>query len=145
MYEQLENFSYNLDEIQLLTTKLLERIENRAVFFYGTMGAGKTTIIKSFLKNLNVTDSGSSPTFGLVNEYAAPSGEIIAYHFDFYRLEAESEALDMGWEEYLYQDKWVFVEWPEKIPNLLPVPRTEIYLEVIDKETRNLKLLTIHS
>ena len=85
------------------------------------MGAGKTTLIKAILKEMGAIDSGSSPTFGIVNEYHNKDGELLAYHFDFYRLNDETEAYDMGLEDYLSQDCYIFIEWPEKIPSLILV------------------------
>ena len=83
------------------------------------MGAGKTTFIKAICKNLGVEDMTSSPTFSLVNEYETRQGQRV-YHFDLYRINSEIEALDMGIDDYLYSGNWCFIEWPEKIPNLLP-------------------------
>ncbi len=83
------------------------------------MGAGKTTFIKALLQLLDVEDSVSSPTFSMVNEYfSAEIGPV--FHFDFYRIESEGEILDIGYEDYFYSDGFCLVEWPEKIPDLLP-------------------------
>jgi len=97
---------------------LAEAGENRIFLFYAEMGAGKTTLIKTICKQLGVQENVSSPTFSIVNEYESPSGPI--YHFDFYRLKHEQEAYDLGYEEYFYSGNYCFVEWPEKIENLLP-------------------------
>ncbi len=78
----------------------------------GEMGAGKTTFIKTICEGLGVTEAVSSPTFSLVNEYMAKNEKII-YHFDLYRLKSEDELYDMGFEEYLDQGSYVFIEWPE--------------------------------
>ena len=104
------------------------------------MGAGKTTLIKALVKELGGKGSTSSPTFGIVNEYQNENGELLAYHFDFYRLEDASEALDMGLEDYLYSDAWIFMEWPKKIAEFLPQDTTDIFLEVVDAETRKLRI-----
>lgn len=90
----------------------------KVVLFKGEMGAGKTTFIKALCLALGVKSPTSSPTFSLVNEYEATEGLI--YHFDMYRLKNETEALDFGIEDYLYSGNWCFIEWPEKIPNLIP-------------------------
>lgn len=98
----------------------LERFADRKVWlFYGEMGAGKTTFIKVLLKLLKTRDPGSSPSFSLVNEYCSPEAGPV-FHFDFYRIQHEGEALDIGYEDYFYSGAYCFVEWPEKIPNLLP-------------------------
>ena len=85
----------------------------------GDMGAGKTTFIKAVCKCLGVTDNVTSPTYSIINEYETEKGEPI-YHFDFYRMKEESEALDIGADEYFDSGKYCFVEWPSKIPTLLP-------------------------
>ena len=94
------------------------------------MGAGKTTLIKALVSELGSLDTVSSPTFGLVNEYHDGNGTVLAYHFDFYRLEDELEAMDMGLEDYLNSDAWIFMEWPEKIPNLIPPDTMNINIEI---------------
>jgi tRNA threonylcarbamoyladenosine biosynthesis protein TsaE len=103
------------------------------------MGAGKTTLIKVLLQSLGVNDTTSSPTFALVNEYENQQGEKI-YHFDMYRLKSEMEALDFGIEDYLYSGHWCFIEWAEKIPNLLPEQYARIDLNVLPDGKRKLTL-----
>ena len=104
------------------------------------MGAGKTTLIKALVKQLGGTDSGSSPTFGIVNEYHDKQGKQLAYHFDFYRLNDEMEALDLGLEDYLSQPGFVFIEWPEKIPTLISSDYQKLKIEILDFHTRKLHL-----
>ncbi len=99
--------------------------------FYGEMGAGKTTLIKALCEKLGVTDMVSSPTFSIVNEYATSAGETI-FHFDFYRINTEREALDIGCEEYFYSGDYCFIEWPSRIPGLLPDQRLEIHIKEED-------------
>ena len=103
--------------------------EQKIFLFYGDMGAGKTTLIKSLCECLGTTEPVTSPTFSIVNEYIGRDSRI--YHFDFYRLKNEIEALDMGYEEYFYSGAYCFIEWPEKIPGLLP----EHYISVSITET----------
>lgn len=91
----------------------------RVMAFQGDMGLGKTTLIKVFCTLLGVQEEMSSPTFSIVNEYLGTGREPI-YHFDFYRLKSETEALDMGYEDYFYSGNFCLIEWPEKIPSLLP-------------------------
>ena len=112
--------------------------EDRIFLFYGNMGAGKTTFINKLCLALGVTAHTSSPTFAIVNEYSIPTGYI--FHFDFYRLKNEMEALDMGYEEYFYSGDYCFVEWSEKIPNLLPLHYVKIAIEVTENQHR---LLTV--
>jgi tRNA threonylcarbamoyladenosine biosynthesis protein TsaE len=102
------------------------------------MGAGKTTLIKSLCECLGTTEPITSPTFSIVNEYAGNGNKI--YHFDFYRLKDQTEALDMGYEEYFYSDAYCFVEWPEKIPDLLPDHYVSINIKVIDNNSRQINI-----
>ncbi len=127
---------YNISKIPDVSQRLLREAATNILCFNGSMGTGKTTLIKAMLLHLGAEDAGNSPTFGIVNEYHLPNGTVLAYHFDFYRLQDELEALDLGLEDYLSQDQWLFIEWPEKIPSLLPEAVTNIYLEVIDENTR---------
>lgn len=87
--------------------------------FEGEMGAGKTTLIQSLCNALQVQSITNSPTFSIVNEYETMDGGVV-YHFDFYRIKSEDEALDMGVEEYLDSGYLCFVEWPDKIATLWP-------------------------
>jgi tRNA threonylcarbamoyladenosine biosynthesis protein TsaE len=102
------------------------------------MGVGKTTLIKEIAKQLGYKDIVSSPTYSLVNEYEGMDQKI--YHFDFYRIKDETEALDMGLEDYLYTNNWNLIEWPEKIKNLLPKNADQLYILNNQDGTRTLKL-----
>ena len=93
--------------------------ENRIVAFYGSMGAGKTTFISALCRYFGVEDDVCSPTFTIVNEYRAADGDSI-FHFDFYRIDSLKEAVDIGFEEYLYSGSLCLIEWPEKVEQLLP-------------------------
>jgi len=108
--------------------------EKRVFTFYGAMGAGKTTFIKEICNYLAVQDSTSSPTFSIVNEYSSSQGPI--YHFDFYRLKDEQEAFDLGYEEYFYSSQYCFIEWPEKIPNLIPSDALQVHIQVQEDLSR---------
>ncbi len=104
------------------------------------MGVGKTTLIKELVKQLGVTDATSSPTFSLVNEYQGNNSTI--FHFDFYRIEHEEEVYDIGIEDYFYQSAWCFVEWPEKIPNIIPQDAIAIKIHKNSDNTRTLEIST---
>jgi tRNA threonylcarbamoyladenosine biosynthesis protein TsaE len=84
------------------------------------MGAGKTTFTKALCDCLGVCDTVNSPTFAIVNEYADTAGDVVAYHFDFYRLKSVAEAIDMGAEDYFYSGAYCFLEWPELVEDLRP-------------------------
>ncbi len=107
--------------------------------FEGSMGAGKTTLIKAICQAWGVAENVSSPTFSLVNEYHNNQG-IIFYHFDFYRIKSEEEASDIGVDEYFYSDEYCFVEWPSMIPSLLPDEYVSINIEIISETERKIKL-----
>ena len=107
------------------------------IVFHGEMGSGKTTLIKAIGQILGVTDTMSSPTFSIVNEYHTGTGEKI-FHFDFYRLRKETEAYDIGTEEYFDSGNLCLIEWPEKIPTLLPDRFAEVFLTVEDDTHRTI-------
>ncbi|ASU36505.1 tRNA (adenosine(37)-N6)-threonylcarbamoyltransferase complex ATPase subunit type 1 TsaE [Mucilaginibacter xinganensis] len=110
----------------------------RIFLFYGDMGAGKTTLIKSLCESLGTIEPVTSPTFSIVNEYIGAKNQI--FHFDFYRLKNQSEALDMGYEEYFYSDAYCFIEWPEKIPELLPQHYMKISISVRSDNSRQIMI-----
>ena len=124
----------SLNELSSTAEQLISFGGSEKIFlFYGDMGAGKTTLIKSLCKSLGTKEPVTSPTFSIVNEYQGESSKI--YHFDFYRLKNQSEALDLGYEEYFYSGNYCFIEWPEKIPDLLPDHYMRVDVQVVsDKE-----------
>ncbi|WP_396168977.1 tRNA (adenosine(37)-N6)-threonylcarbamoyltransferase complex ATPase subunit type 1 TsaE [Flavobacterium sp.] len=129
-----------LAEIDAVAEKILTENPKKILLFNGSMGVGKTTLIKSLAKKLGVTDATSSPTFSLVNEYQINGNQSI-YHFDVYRLKNEMEAMDMGIDEYLYSGNWCFIEWPENIPNLIPEEHSTITIELLPDGKRRLTLV----
>lgn len=118
-------------------TLLSEAGEARVFALYGKMGAGKTAFISALVKALGVTERSSSPTYALVNEYLGGSGDPV-YHFDFYRIESIEEAYDMGFEEYAYSGHYCFIEWPERIRELLPDEAVSVFIEVQDGGARSI-------
>jgi tRNA threonylcarbamoyladenosine biosynthesis protein TsaE len=108
--------------------------KEKIFLFYGDMGAGKTTLIKSLCECLGVQETVTSPTFSIVNEYEGEKTRV--FHFDFYRLKNQNEALDMGYEEYFYSGNYCFIEWPEKIADLLPPHYIRINIQVLDNNER---------
>jgi len=126
-------------DLDNVAQQIIEQAGNQKTFlFYGDMGAGKTTLIKSLCKQLGSNDNITSPTFSIVNQYNGEGATI--YHFDFYRLKNEHEALDIGFEEYLYSGNYCFIEWPEKIPNLLPDNFIIICIQVMDNNSRQINI-----
>jgi len=127
----------NQSSLPDVAEQTLEACKNDRIFaFYGNLGAGKTTLIKRFCEQLGVEDHVSSPTFGLVNSYEGDEEEI--HHFDFYRIKQEMEAWDIGFQEYVDSGAYCFIEWPEKIPNLLPEEAVKIQLEIVDSSHRHI-------
>ena len=110
----------SLNDLKNVAHELLTLCKDDRIFaFYGEMGAGKTTMIKSICECIGVSDTVVSPTFTIVNEYRE-KGNCPVYHFDFYRIKNNREAFDLGFEEYLYSGNYCFIEWPEKVHDLLP-------------------------
>ena len=107
--------------------------------FFGEMGSGKTTFIKAICSELGVTGVMSSPTFSIVNEYEATGGKKIR-HFDFYRIKNETEAYDIGTEEYLDSGEMCLIEWPEKIPSFVPPTHAEVTIAVVNQNERTIAL-----
>jgi len=128
----------NLSAIQIAAQKFISQMGNNKIFaFYGEMGVGKTTFIKQLCSSLGVNQEVTSPTFSLVNEYETKKGDII-YHFDFYRLEIDEEALDFGLYEYLDSGNICLLEWPEIIEKLLPEQTVKIKINLNKDNTRSI-------
>ena len=136
----MSNIVYKKSEINTVSQTIISQLRSKIVALTGEMGAGKTTLIKALVGILGGADTGSSPSFGLVNEYHTREDVLLGYHFDFYRIEDLSEALDLGFEEYLEQDCWIFIEWPEKIAPLLPENTQELHLFILGPEKRRLEI-----
>jgi len=134
------NIVFSLDQIQEVAEQILASNPKKIILFNGEMGVGKTTLIKQLCKSLGVEDATSSPTFSLVNEYYTSQNEIV-YHFDFYRLNKETEALDMGVDDYLYSGNWCFIEWSEKIESLIPDEHSMVTIELSEDGKRILELV----
>ena len=134
------NIVFSLDQIQEVAEQIIASNPNKIILFNGEMGVGKTTLIKQLCKSLGITDATSSPTFSLVNEYQIPNGKKV-YHFDFYRIKQETEALDMGVDDYLYSGNWCFIEWSEKIASLIPEEHSTINIELLSDGKRELELV----
>lgn len=131
---------YNITDLEEIARKIIGLAGDKTIWiFEGEMGAGKTTLIKAVCKELGVHSTVHSPTFSIVNEYITLEGDTI-YHFDFYRLKRESEALDFGIEEYFDSGNICLLEWAEKIESLLPENCYTIRITVIDENSRNLQL-----
>ncbi len=136
-------FSFSLEQVKEFATRFWKHHKNATVFaFHGAMGVGKTTFIHALCDVKKVKDTVGSPTFSIINEYAYEEKgvEKMIYHIDLYRLENEEEALRAGVEDCLYSDHTCLVEWPEKAPGIFPDNTIHVFMELVDSETRRLKI-----
>lgn len=137
----MENISK--EKLSQAARQLLQHAQQvRVWLLVGEMGAGKTTLAKELCKQVGVTDAMSSPTFSIVNEYQTQTEKSV-FHFDFYRIQREQEALDIGVEDYFYSGAYCFIEWPERIPNVLPDRYALVKITIVDSDHRTLSL-TLH-
>jgi len=112
--------SKTVDDLDIIAEKLLLAFPNNRCFaFYGTMGVGKTTFIKTICKKLDVVDVVNSPTFQIINEYQTTNKKPV-YHFDMYRINNSKELTNLGCEEYFFSGAYCFIEWPEIVEGILP-------------------------
>ncbi|MFK8007497.1 MAG: tRNA (adenosine(37)-N6)-threonylcarbamoyltransferase complex ATPase subunit type 1 TsaE [Saprospiraceae bacterium] len=135
----------SIDELDKVVKALLNFSEGRKkMMFYGEIGAGKTTFIQNICKHLGVKEAVVSPTFSLVNEYTYHNESLqkdqYVHHLDLYRLKNEQEALDIGIEDYLYDDYYCFIEWAEIIEHWLPDDLVKIYIKIFEESGRTFTL-----
>ncbi|MEP0710597.1 tRNA (adenosine(37)-N6)-threonylcarbamoyltransferase complex ATPase subunit type 1 TsaE [Algoriphagus sp.] len=136
----MTQFTYELHELESAAQTVIREASDEKVWvFQGDMGAGKTTLIKALSQAFSVSDQVSSPTFGIVNHYENQQGDLF-YHFDFYRLDDPSEALDIGIEEYFYSGNYCWLEWAEKIAAFLPEKFFLIRISTDSETKRTLNL-----
>tara|TARA_Y100000991_G_C21970507_1_gene349194 strand:- start:302 stop:712 length:411 start_codon:yes stop_codon:yes gene_type:complete len=127
-----------LSQIDKISSEIL-MLSKKKIAFHGNMGVGKTTLIKSICKMLNVIDVVKSPTFSIVNEYISEiNGKV--YHFDFYRIIDEQEVIDIGVQSYFDSSAYCFVEWPTMI-NDLTFDFDHVYIE-LENNNRIIKLVS---
>lgn len=119
----------SLSQLEMVAQTILDSLDGRTiVLLRGGMGAGKTTLVRAIAECAGSSDNVTSPTFAIVNQYLTPNDEVI-YHFDMYRIDKIEEALDFGVEEYLSSGDLCFIEWPEKIEELLPEDAMVVTIE----------------
>ncbi|HLN94058.1 MAG TPA: tRNA (adenosine(37)-N6)-threonylcarbamoyltransferase complex ATPase subunit type 1 TsaE [Flavobacterium sp.] len=128
-----------LEEIDRIAADVLASASHPVIVLNGEMGAGKTTLVNAMCKALRVVDATSSPTFSLINEYRTDHGDPV-FHIDAYRLKNEAEAFAIGMDEYLESGNRCFIEWAEKVPNLLPPTYSIIDLTTLPDGRRHLVL-----
>lgn len=128
----------SLNELSQVASAIIKDSDSyKIIVLHGEMGAGKTTLVKAMAEHLGVSSGMSSPTFSIVNEYETENGRKV-YHFDFYRLKNEAEAYDIGVDEYFDSGNYCFIEWPEKIPTLLPQDRADVYIKTLSNTERTI-------
>ena len=135
--------SVTLSDLESLAQEIVGKLNAVTVWlFRGEMGSGKTTLIKMVCRVLGVEEAMSSPTFSIINEYQTIDKKKV-YHFDFYRIKDEVEAIDIGTEEYFYSGYPCFIEWPEKIPSLIPLQYAEVNIQV-ETDTKRIIAFAVH-
>ncbi|MFT3737529.1 MAG: tRNA (adenosine(37)-N6)-threonylcarbamoyltransferase complex ATPase subunit type 1 TsaE [Breznakibacter sp.] len=129
-----------LDGIESIAKDFLVSYPDQHILaFWGPMGVGKTTFIKALCKTMGVEDTVNSPSFAIINEYTTSDNATI-YHFDFYRIKRQEEAFDLGYEDYFYSGAYCFMEWPEKIEDLLPEKRLDLFFELLEDGSRAVRV-----
>lgn len=132
---------FDISEIDSVAKEVITALEDyKLVRMIGEMGAGKTTLIKSICKQLGVEEEVNSPTFAIVNEYKGSVADV--FHFDFYRVNTLQEAIDLGLDEYLYSDHYVFMEWPQLVDEYLPDEVATITIKEIENGLREVEVCT---
>lgn len=129
---------YEIEDIETVANRIIECSDSKTLLFYGEMGVGKTTLIKTLVKLLGSNDEVSSPTFSIVNDYKGIDCSI--YHFDLFRVTSEEEVLNFGFEDYLDNQHWMFIEWPEIVIPLLMKDFNSIKMSYKNDSSRIIKL-----
>jgi tRNA threonylcarbamoyladenosine biosynthesis protein TsaE len=130
---------FDLKNIQQAAKTFWVQVQDNKVFaFHGNMGAGKTTFIHALCDAKGVSSTVGSPSFSIINEYAYPGGKI--FHIDLYRLKDEEEAIRAGVEDCLFSGETCFAEWPEKAPAIFPEETMQLFIDVMDEQTRKITL-----
>lgn len=128
----------HLEKLNDITEYIVTLTKNNSIFcFYGNLGAGKTTLIKKICEQLQVTDTITSPTYPIINEYTTIDKQTI-FHIDLYRLKSIEEALNIGIEEYLYSGNICFIEWPNNFESLFTEKHIKIKITKLEDEIRNI-------
>jgi tRNA threonylcarbamoyladenosine biosynthesis protein TsaE len=137
---EIKNFRIGtLEDLSAVSEQILDSMEHALVLFIGTLGAGKTTMIKKLLELLGSSDIGSSPSYALINEYQTADNKV--FHIDLYRLNSAEEAFQLGIEDYLYSGNYCFVEWPQIIMDYLEDPYHIINIEIMENNERKITLI----
>ncbi len=132
----------SLDALDAAAEEFVALMGDETVYaFTGEMGAGKTTFINALCRALGVEDDPTgSPTFAIVNEYRSDTTAELIYHFDLYRIENLEQAVDIGVEDYLDSGALCFIEWPDRIDDILPDDTVRVNIEVLPDGGRRLTI-----
>ncbi len=133
--------TYTEKDLPKIARQIIDSSTSKIFLFYGEMGVGKTTLINEIIKLLGVKETQGSPTFSIVNEYETETD--ILYHFDFYRIENMVEVFDIGLEDYLDGDNYIFMEWPEKIGSLIPENADKVNIQKNKNGSRTIKMMPV--
>lgn len=127
----MELICQSLEQLPSVAKEIITKYSNARVFaLYGAMGAGKTTLINALCNHIGTIEKANSPSYAIINEYLTHNGHEV-FHFDFYRIKNIEEVFDLGYEDYFYSGNYCFIEWPEKVENLLPPGHIKI--QITDK------------
>lgn len=129
---------YVINTINDVAKSVIASVTSKTILVYGEMGSGKTTLIKSLVKQLGCQDEVSSPTYSIVNEYEIKNDKI--YHFDLYRVKDLEEAYNFGIEDYIFSNHWVIIEWPQVIERIIPDGFNSIHLKISNRNSRIITL-----
>ena len=132
--------NYNLEELKQASDYVLKNINSKILLVCGEVGSGKTTLIKEICKQLKVEDTVTSPTYTLINEYNANDGLVI--HMDLYRIKNSEDINDLGLFEY-FDNKFIIIEWPEKIMNDLDCNHSVLKIDLTNVNERKINLMNI--
>jgi len=132
-------FVFTLDTIDSIAETLVGHMKHKVVTVEGTIGAGKTTLIKALAKKLGCVDEVSSPTFSIVNTYLTQSEHHI-FHFDLYRVRTIEELFELGFEAYFEKNGFIFIEWPKHLFGFRLPEHHSVDIEVLSNEKRRVIL-----
>ena len=134
----MEYITNSPEETEKIGAALANTLEPGAVIAYrGDLGAGKTAFTRGLARGLGYTDSVTSPTYTIVNEYLG--GRLPLFHFDMYRLRSADDLWDIGWEDYLDRGGVCAVEWSENVADAMDGAIT-VSISKLDENTRRITI-----
>jgi len=139
--------TFKKDQLNKIANNLiLKIIKNKkttatVVALSGELGSGKTNLTQEIASLLGIKENIISPTFVIMKKYKILNNEFKnLIHIDAYRMEKSIELLHLNWEELISdKDNLIFIEWPEKVSDIIPKTAIEVFLSHVDEETREIK------